>query len=799
VSARPLGDEWRRLLATCATQVGVDRPVQLLASRETEVPMTWGLQRPVVLLPASAVRWPLAQRRSVLLHELAHVRRRDAAALLVAHAACILHWFDPLVWLAARRLRDEAELACDDLVLLAGSRPSLYAGHLLEVARALRAALPSPALTLPMARRARLSTRIAAILDEARERGPARTPVLAATGVAALALVLPLAAATPRAAVREAPSRTPTLALASSPGPHARLAEAPRTSAEGGAALAAGASGGVSGGIDAGVVGGVDEGVAGGVRRGAPGCVAGGVRGGVAGGVTTGVSGALATSTSSSAPVTAASTRSPGAIARVAPCAAVASAAATPPAVADAVRAPEAKASSIGYAYSYDDDATAPPSPPAPPAPPAPATAPAAPAVPAVRAARGAAPAAPAAPAVPATPAVAAVPAPPAPPAPPAVPAPPAPPAASFESWARGCGPLSAHRSTSIDNDDNAWSVRARAGSCRLEIDIDGDVRLSADETTVEHVGDGGRLRLYELRDGREQELVLKAGPHGVPAITYHLDGEPHAFDEAGRRWLARLLPEIYRQTGIDAPRRVGSLLQHGGPDAVLAEVKLVASDGVRALYLRELLRQARLEPAQVDHVVAVAAAEIASDHDLAELLVDALRRLPVSTVVGRSFGAACAAIESDYDLRRVLSELLTRTADTAPVGQALACTQGIQSAYDRTEVLVALARRWPAGRPLPDAFFSLTSDIHSDYDRRRALAAVNARKPLEPADARRVIATAPAFHSDYDLAETLVGVARALPLDGELEAAYRQAAASVHSTYDRERALRAVEHGAAR
>ena len=116
-----------------------------------------------------------------------------------------MHWFDPLAWLAARRLRIEAEHACDDLVLLAGSRPSLYAGHLLEVARALRAALPSPALTLPMARRPQLSDRIAAILDEARDRRPPGRAAAVAVALFAAAVVLPLAP--PRARRRRTRAR----------------------------------------------------------------------------------------------------------------------------------------------------------------------------------------------------------------------------------------------------------------------------------------------------------------------------------------------------------------------------------------------------------------------------------------------------------------------------------------------------------------------------------------------------------------------------------------------------------------
>ena len=149
------------------------------------MPMAWGLMRARVLLPAEADDWPIDRQRVVLLHELAHVKRRDCVTQMLAHLACATYWFNPLVWLAAQRLRAERERACDDLVLAAGTRGSDYADHLLDIARSLRSGAWPTWSAVTMAHRSQLEGRLMAILDPALpRRSPTRRAMVAFATVA---------------------------------------------------------------------------------------------------------------------------------------------------------------------------------------------------------------------------------------------------------------------------------------------------------------------------------------------------------------------------------------------------------------------------------------------------------------------------------------------------------------------------------------------------------------------------------------------------------------------------------------
>jgi len=192
--AEPVNDPaWLVLLDLARPSAGVTRPVRLLASEETTVPMTWGLARPVLLLPPDYAEWSAERSRTVLVHELAHVARRDSATQLAAQICCALYWFNPMIWLAARAMRNERERACDDLVLAAGTAASTYAGELLEIART-SLGLERHPVALAMARRSEVEGRLLAILDPRVRREVPRFRAAMLFGATALVLTLPLAA-----------------------------------------------------------------------------------------------------------------------------------------------------------------------------------------------------------------------------------------------------------------------------------------------------------------------------------------------------------------------------------------------------------------------------------------------------------------------------------------------------------------------------------------------------------------------------------------------------------------------------
>jgi len=161
-------------------------------SSRIQTPMTWGVLRPVILVPEYVEDWSAEQRDMVIRHERAHIDRRDWLWQGFAQVMTAVFWFHPLVWLASVQIRKEAEHAADDATLASGVQAPDYADRLLAVARQLSGRSPDAAVA--MVRRPALTARIAAILDTARTRSSTSSGARIGVVLAALALLIPLSA-----------------------------------------------------------------------------------------------------------------------------------------------------------------------------------------------------------------------------------------------------------------------------------------------------------------------------------------------------------------------------------------------------------------------------------------------------------------------------------------------------------------------------------------------------------------------------------------------------------------------------
>jgi beta-lactamase regulating signal transducer with metallopeptidase domain len=260
------------LLARCAAELRVARPPALRLGPDGFGPALVGCLRPRLVLPPAVLRgFAREELRVVILHELAHLRRRDVALNWLLAVLGAVHWFNPFVWLALGRMRADRELACDEVALGAAGREAraAYGPALLKLVASFAAGgrpagQPAPALSLPplapspasapgatgvLDSKAYLRRRIA-MIARFDSRMPMRRPLLAtaltllAAGVALTGAVRGQAEPAPPAGGAEAQTADPGAPAGATPSAPDDPAAAPAAGAGGTSAAPGGAPAG---------------------------------------------------------------------------------------------------------------------------------------------------------------------------------------------------------------------------------------------------------------------------------------------------------------------------------------------------------------------------------------------------------------------------------------------------------------------------------------------------------------------------------------------------------------------------
>lgn len=125
------------LMQQCCVRLGIKKDIPLYMDSYFRSPCIAGIFTPSIYLPGDICN-PIHRHHleHVLLHELAHYKRKDNICNLCAAMAAMLHWFNPLVWLAIREMRYEREIATDAYVMetLGESAKIPYGNTLIKLA-----------------------------------------------------------------------------------------------------------------------------------------------------------------------------------------------------------------------------------------------------------------------------------------------------------------------------------------------------------------------------------------------------------------------------------------------------------------------------------------------------------------------------------------------------------------------------------------------------------------------------------------------------------------------------------------
>ena len=326
-----------------------------------------------------------------------------------------------------------------------------------------------------------------------------------------------------------------------------------------------------------------------------------------------------------------------------------------------------------------------------------------------------------------------------------------------------------------------------------IEVRSRGDIELTDDERDVKVISQSGYL-IIEQKDRSvvSRSLEVVAGPNGELKRSFTLQGQVQEFDANAKGWLANILQEVIRYSGVGARARVQRILQRSGPDGVLDEISKIRTDGSKHIYFRELIKSHHLDNGALRKLVQHVAYEIASDGTKSAFLVGAADLYLNNDAVSPDFFVTIDTLKADGDRRHVLSSLLEKDLSSQNLLRTLKAAAGISSDGDKATLFITYADPYlRQGAVVPD-FFASISAIKSNGDRRNIYLAF-LEKNLNHEILLRVLRSAAGISSDGDKAAVLIRAAEILPNDDVLRSVILEISQTLSSDGDRRRVATAL------
>ena len=338
-------------------------------------------------------------------------------------------------------------------------------------------------------------------------------------------------------------------------------------------------------------------------------------------------------------------------------------------------------------------------------------------------------------------------------------------------------------------NGELEWSHGPRT----VVVKLLGEIDLAPDDRDVAGISPDRYLLIEEsvLLDSKAVEFTRR--PDGSVGRRLLAGGQERPLDSEARAWIARMLPEVLRRTGLNASERAARILRQDGLDALLEEVRRLPSDSVRILYLREALRATEITPEQETRLLRAIGDLVGSDSRKAELLAELTPRYAEPGLPG-AFFEAVETIGSSSRKAGLLQSLIEQYGDSAENMRAiLTCVKTIGSDSQKAETLRSAVGRLPSDEAARNAFFEAVEGIGSDRHKARVLREAIRNHGRDETILVRSLTATGSIGSDSAKKDVLVEASQYFVDTDAVRQSYFLTVERIGSTSDRSRALMAV------
>ncbi|WP_139141982.1 hypothetical protein [Alteromonas lipolytica] len=333
-----------------------------------------------------------------------------------------------------------------------------------------------------------------------------------------------------------------------------------------------------------------------------------------------------------------------------------------------------------------------------------------------------------------------------------------------------------------VMNDGFYINIKAESSEARNRI------LFNDEETALVSMPSQSALEISDSSLGIDRSLVISRD-EGEITYTYSLNDRQAPFDEDARQWFASQVPQILRQTGLNARERSQRIYAQSGVNGLLAETEQIDSDSVKAEYL-ELALTTTLRSEEEKAVFLNESTLVSSDYERRKLLTEVIHHNASPAITAAALKAA-AEISSDYELSELLIDVPANTLCSPDVqSEFFIASQSVESDYELSQVFIkrgSTIKLHPGNEAL---FLRSLESIDSDYEMKQALIALLDMPGSSKQLPALIAVAAKHIDSDYELATMLLAVLDQQALSKTTLDAVRRAATTLDSDHEKGRVL---------
>ncbi|MDH5474532.1 MAG: hypothetical protein OEX22_02455 [Cyclobacteriaceae bacterium] len=269
----------------------------------------------------------------------------------------------------------------------------------------------------------------------------------------------------------------------------------------------------------------------------------------------------------------------------------------------------------------------------------------------------------------------------------------------------------------SVSTDGKHHSIKiSKNGLSSFKIDYNGTIEVSDDDKDVKSISSGGFLEISKTVFGNQRTIRIEPSGSGLKR-KYNVGRQEVEYDPEGKNWLAEILPEVVRSSGVGAKSRVERFYKKGGISAVINELEEIDSDYVEAMYASILLDKSNLSSTEIVEAIGGISDEIHSDYYLSNVLKDNRKKLLKNDETAIAYFEAIQEIDSDYYASVVLKEGLEQGLYSEKQAEAIVnAAKNIGSDYYMSSVFQEVMKNNEISDEIITVILSATDEIGSDH-----------------------------------------------------------------------------------